>query len=66
MSNTQRIVICYLADGHCTLKVDGEKGARPFHNLIEAISFAYSMPESRGAVVTVLDPEGKLSFRGFL
>ena len=66
MTNAKQIAICYLAEGHCTLEVDGEKVTRPFNNLVEAVSFAYSAPECRGAVIKVLDTEGKLSFRGFL
>ncbi|MDR3401484.1 MAG: hypothetical protein P4L99_03210 [Chthoniobacter sp.] len=66
MANAKQIVICSLAEGHFTLKVDGEKVTRPFNNLVEAVSFAYSAPECRGAIIKVLDTEGKLSFRGFL
>ena len=66
MTDAKQIVICYLAGGRCTLQMEDEKVARPFNNLVEAVSFAYSVPECRGAIATVLDTEGKLSFRGFL
>jgi len=56
--NARELHLYSKADGTCTLKIEGEKHALNFTDVLEVLVFLHALPEMNGATLTVYETTG--------